>query len=125
MGVIDLQEAKDMVKKYAETRRALIDKTYHIRDTKAIWFSVDEMKAFVDGLTPDVTGVRFYLAVNEPDNILYPDQTTIILIGTVDDGTGKNVDPIGQPSGPPGSGGGVGQIPFNHGSLCPPGTDCA
>jgi hypothetical protein len=121
MATIDLDIAKNMVKKYAETRRALIDETYHIRDTKAIWYSADELRSFVDSLSPEITGVRFYLAVNEAD-MDFPDQTTIILIGTIDE-NGKNVDPIGKQHGPPKTG--LGQDPFNHGDLCPPGKDCA
>ena len=120
MGVISLETAKKMVELYKETRRKLIDETYQITDTKAIWFSAAELKTFVDGLTPDITGVRFYLAVNEPDAVL-PNQTTVIMIGTVNE-NGKNVDPIGK-KGLGGIGGG-GQDPFNHGELCPPGADC-
>ena len=122
MGVITLEAAREMVKLYAKTRRKLIDETYHIKDTKAIWFSTADLKTFVESLTPDITGVRFYLAVNESTSIL-PDQTTIVLIGTIDV-DGKNVDPIGNP-GTGNTGTGSGQDPFNHGDLCPPGQDCA
>jgi len=120
MATIDIPTAREMVELYTEERRTIIDAIFKIRDTRAIWFSKEELEEFVAGLTPDITGVRFYLAVNKEDAVC-PGQTTIILIGTVDK-DGKNVDPVGDKGLQCTEGGG--QDPFNHGNLCPPGHDC-
>jgi hypothetical protein len=128
MGAMDLATAKAMVENYTVTRRMLIDNTYGINDTKAIWFSMDQVNAFVASLTPDNSGVRIYLGVYDAADPTYPNQTTVIAIGTTLDASGNNVDPIGQSTAQmlkiAPAGGGGGSDPFNHGYLCPPNTDC-
>jgi hypothetical protein len=114
MGTINPAVAKDMVKKYAETRKKLIDQTYGIDDTVSIWFSIDEVKKFVDGLSPDASGVKIYLATYKDAYPETPDQTCIIAIQTIKDASGKDVDSLQQENL---TGGGD---PFNNGKLCPP-----
>ena len=123
MGTIDLQTAKTMVKKYTDTRRTLINQTYAIKDTRAIWFSKEEVQAFAAGLTDDTTGVRIYLAAYDASEPTYPNQTTIIAIPTIKDASGNDSDPVGNNIAGPLDGGG-GQSPMNHGTLCPPNTNC-
>ena len=122
MGALDLTTANQMVTNYTNTRRTLINTTYNINDTKAIWFSLAQVNAFMATLTPDITGVRIYLAAYDTTDPTYPNQTTVIAIGTVADGAGGNVDPIGQNAQTlPADGS---QDPSNHGSLCPPAVNC-
>jgi len=122
MGALDLTTANQMVTNYTNTRRTLINNTYNINDTKAIWFSIAQVKDYLATLTPDITGVRIYLAAYGDTDPTYPNQTTVIAIGTVAGASGGNVDPISQNATVLPAGGG--QDPGNHGSLCPPATDC-
>ena len=107
-----------MVDHYNATRKTLIDKAHNINDTQSIWISLDKLKAFVNNLPEHATGVRIHLAAYDHDNQHYPNQTTAILIGTVEgeaehsDALEKNsalIDDIEDPMGP-----------FNQGKICPP-----
>jgi len=113
MGTIDPAVAKEMVKKYADTRKKLIDQTYGIDDTISIWFTVDEVKKFAASLTTDANGVRIYLGVYGDDYPYTPVQTCIIAIQTTQD----DMDPLQQ--GKLGTEDG-GKDPYNQGKLCPP-----
>jgi hypothetical protein len=128
MATLDLQTAQKMVEQYTVTRRTLINQTYGINDTKNIWFSLADVNAFIAGLTPDTSGVRIYLAAYADDDPTYPNQTTIIAIGTTTDASGANVDPMQLPANPTmlkvAADGGGGNDPANHGTLCPPQTNC-
>lgn len=123
MATMAITTAQVMVDNYTKTRRDLIDETYGINDTKAIWFSIDQVNNFMASLTPDISGVRFYLGVYGPDDARYPNQTTIIAIGTKKDENGKDIDPLFT-LGHGHWGGGDDPSPYNHGALCPPATSC-
>jgi hypothetical protein len=116
MGTIDPAVAKEMVKKYAETRKKLIDQTYGIDDTISIWFSVDEIKKFVASLSPDASGARIYLGVYSDAYPYTPDQTCIIAIQTTKDSSGNDVDSLQQEKLAAEGGGN----PYNQGKVCPP-----
>lgn len=116
MGTIDPAVAKEMVKKYADTRKKLIDETYEINDTVSVWFSADDVQKFVASLSPDASGVRIYLGVYNDDYPYTPDQTCIIAIQTTKDSFGNNVDMLQQEKLIAEGGGN----PYNQGKLCPP-----
>ena len=114
--IIDVQTAHDMIDLYKVRRKDLIDKTYHIDDTKAISFDLAKMQVFIKDVSDaGGIGVRVYLGVY-PSTGKYPGQTTVVAIGVKPDGT----DVI--------SSGSLTQIagldPYNHGNLCPPGKNC-
>ena len=88
MKTIDLTIAKQMVEHYETTRKKLIDGTYKINDTKSIWFDVAAFKDFVNNLPEETTGVRVYLAAYDEKEPEAPSQTTVVFIGTVDNGSG-------------------------------------
>lgn len=113
MGKIDIMLAKQMVNNYADKRKRLIDQTYGINDTTSIWFSKDELDAFVAALPDSTTGIRIYLGVCNDDYLSTPDQTTIIAIGTFYNPVG-DVDLIGgyEADDAP--------VAYNTGKLCPP-----
>jgi hypothetical protein len=118
MEKIDLTIAKKMVEHYNTTRKTLIDKTHNINDTESIWISLDKLKAFVNNLPEHATGVRIHLAAYDHENQHYPNQTTAILIGTVENDT-EHTDALEKGSAlleteddPLG--------PFNQGKACPP-----
>jgi len=118
MAKIDLNDAKAMVQHYVDTKLVLIDGTYKMNDTKSIWFSIEQVKAFMDTLTPDTTGVRIYLAAYG-DKDAYPNQTTVVAIGTkLDPATSRDVDSISHDVQSLTGDGGT--DPYNTGKLCPP-----
>jgi hypothetical protein len=88
MKTIDLTIAKQMVERYETTRKKLIDGTYSINDTKSIWFDVAAFKDFVNNLPAETTGVRVYLAAYDEKQTKAPSQTTVVFIGTVNNGSG-------------------------------------
>jgi len=119
MALIEVSEAKEMVARYQATRKTLIDKTFGINDTRSIWFSIDGIRDFIDNLPEYVSGVRIYLATYAQDSEHYPNQTTVVFIGTVEK-DGRDVDPITTKA--------LFDIdidlgilgPFNQGKACPP-----
>ena len=121
MAPLDPSAAKEMIAKYAATRKRLIDETYGINDTRSIWFSIEQLKNFVNGLDDNASGIRIYLGAYSNAAAVYTDQTTIVAIQTVDVGNGRHVDTLQDPHcGGPGNG----SDPYNHGLLCPPDTGC-
>jgi hypothetical protein len=88
MKTIDLTIAKQMVERYESTRKKLIDGTYNINDTKSIWFDVAAFKDFVNNLPAETTGVRIYLAAYDEKEPEAPSQTTVVFVGTVNNGSG-------------------------------------
>ncbi len=114
MEQIDLTIAKQMVERYHSSRKELIDSTLKIDDTKSIWFDIAAFKSFVEKLPAETTGVRVYLAAYDEKQPLAPHQTTVVLIGTVDQG-GDDVDAILDSSNLT-----AGLAPVNIGKNCPP-----
>lgn len=100
-----------MVARYESTRKALIDKTYGINDTKSIWFDIASIKKFIDGLPAETTGVRIHLAAYDDTNAEAPGQTTVVLIGTLADDS----DAVTTGKVPA-----AGFEPENSGKACPP-----
>ncbi|MEO6849314.1 MAG: hypothetical protein ABI203_07445 [Mucilaginibacter sp.] len=116
MGKIDPAVAVQMIGNYAEKRKKLIDGAYGMNDTKSIWFTIDEVKQFVSGLSANASGVRIYLGVYNADYPSTPNQTCIIAIQTTKDPiTGADKDPLQQDAGPYGD-----PPPVNQGRPCPP-----
>ncbi|MFA6083625.1 hypothetical protein [Mucilaginibacter sp.] len=114
--IIDVQTAHDMIDLYKVRRKDLIDKTYHINDTRAISFDLVKMQTFIKNVSDaGGVGVRIYLGVY-PSTGKYPGQTTIVAIGVKSDGTDiLRSGSLTQVTG---------LDPYNHGNLCPPGVDC-
>lgn len=119
--IIDIPTAKQMTALH-EDRRQHINSTLGINDTKAMFFPIESVRAFMDQLPAHASGVRIYLGVYPHDHPKYANQTTIVAIGTVDDGTGKHIDNM-QGIASPHAGGGGGN-PANHSDLCPPDNGC-
>lgn len=117
MEQIELTIAKKMVKNYHATRKQLIDKAHSINDTESIWISLDHFKDFINKLPASATGVRIYLAAYDHDEPHYPNQTTAILMGTVDKGEG-HIDAIASNDSSLEDDGGM--SPYNKGKACPP-----
>ena len=114
MKSIDLTIAKQMVERYESTRKKLIDGAHSINDTKSIWFDIDAFKDFVNNLPEETTGVRVYLAAYDEKEPEAPSQTTVVFIGTVNNG-GGDTDALLDGSVPTD---GLGAL--NTGKLCPP-----
>jgi hypothetical protein len=117
MEKIDLTIAKKMVEHYNTTRKTLIDKTHNINDTESIWISLDHFKDFINKLPENATGVRIYLAAYDHDEPHFPNQTTAIIMGTVNKDD-AHTDAIESGSTLLASGDGL--DPFNKGKACPP-----
>lgn len=92
MKQIDLTIAQQMTARYESTRKTLIDSKYNINDTLSSWIPIDLLKDYINNLPETATGVRVYLAAYDETDPIYPNQTTIILTGTVsDNGTDNDV----------------------------------
>ncbi len=118
MEPIDLSIAQKMVDHYAATRKTLIDKEHDINDTQSVWISLDKLKSFINNLPERATGVRIHFAAYDHKNDHYPNQTTVVLIGTVENHT-EHKDAIEDGVlGPLGSEDPMG--PFNQTKPCPP-----
>lgn len=117
MEPIDLSIAQKMVDRYAATRKKLIDKEHNINDTQSIWISLDKLKSFINNLPENATGVRIHFAAYDHENEHYPNQTTAILMGTVENDT-QHTDAMEDGVGLLSSEDPMG--PFNQGKACPP-----
>ena len=117
MEPINLSVAKKMVDHYNATRKNLIDKAHNINDTQSIWIPLDNFKDFINKLPENASGVRIYLAAYDHDEPHYPNQTTAILMGTVNNGD-LHTDAI--ESGDTLLDSEEGMDPFNKGKVCPP-----
>ncbi|WP_413670341.1 hypothetical protein ACEN9X_10590 [Mucilaginibacter sp. Mucisp86] len=89
MEPIDLKTAREMVARYKETRKAVIDKHHEVNDTESTWISIDKLKDFVNNLPPEATGVRLHFGVHDADHSNAPHQTSVAIVGTVA-GAGKD-----------------------------------
>ncbi len=118
MEIIDLAEAKQMTARYESTRKSLIDSTYSINDTLSSWIPIEDLKNYINNLPETATGVRVYLGAYDETETTYPNQTAIILAGTVND-NGSDNDVLNGYE-PQENEGGLG--PVNKGTNCPP--DC-
>ena len=114
MKNIDLTIAKQMVERYQTTRKKLIDGAHSINDTKSIWFDIAAFKDFVNNLPAETTGVRVYLAAYDETVSEAPSQTSVVFIGTVNNGSG-DTDAILDSSVLA-----AGLEAVNDGKLCPP-----
>ncbi len=119
MKKIELATAKKMVDHYRSTRKTLIDKTHNINDTESIWIPVDKFKDFIGKLPGNATGVRIYFAAYDHNEPNYPNRTTAIFMGTVENGN-EHVDAMKNGSELLGIE--PGMEPFNKTKQCPP--DC-
>jgi hypothetical protein len=117
MEQIELSIAKQMVDNYHETRKKLIDKTHSINDTESIWIPLDHFKNFINNLPENATGVRIYLAAYDQNEPHYPNQTTAVIMGTVNNGD-DHTDVIAGGSALASTQQGL--EPFNRGKACPP-----
>jgi hypothetical protein len=117
MEPIDLSIAQKMVDRYAATRKKLIDKEHNINDTQSVWIPLDKLKSFINNLPEQATGVRIHFAAYDHKNEHSPNQTTAILIGTVENHP-KHTDAIEDGVGTLSSEDPMG--PFNNGRACPP-----
>lgn len=113
MKTIDLAIAKEMVARYASTRKTIIDTAYGIDDTTGVWFTVDEIKDYVNSLPASAAGVKIHFGVYDDAQSPYPKHTTLIFTAT----DANDNDVIGGTIGDP-----IGYDPANHGKVCPP--DC-
>jgi len=116
MEKIDLTHAKQMVDNYKATRKDLIDQTHGTNDTHSVWFDIASFKDFVARLPEDATGVRIHLAAYDHEHKTTPNQTTLVLAGTVAKGD-DHVDAVSSNSLSL-----AGLDPVNGGKACPP--DC-
>jgi hypothetical protein len=116
MEIIDLAIAKQMTARYESTRKSLIDSTYSINDTLSSWIPIDFLKDYINNLPETATGVRVYLAAYDETETTYPNQTTVILVGTVND-NGKDNDVINGYEPQENEGG---LNPVNKSGNCPP-----
>jgi len=117
MEQIELDIAKKMVDHYHETRKKLIDKTHSINDTESIWIPLDNFKNFINNLPENASGVRIYLAAYDHNEPHHPNQTTAIIMGTVNNGD-DHTDAIASGSALTDADRGL--EPFNKGKICPP-----
>ena len=117
MEPIDLSIAQKMVDHYAATRKKLIDKEHNINDTQSVWIPLDKLKSFINNLPEQATGVRIHFAAYDHKNEHSPNQTTAILIGTVEN-LAEHTDAIEDGIGPLSTEDPMG--PFNNGRTCPP-----
>jgi hypothetical protein len=117
MVPIELSAAKKMIARYQATRKKLIDETHGINDTRSVWFDIEGIKNFINNLPENASGVRMHLAAYGPDNEHYPNQTTVVFTGTIDQGH-RDVD-VMQNNSLWGIEDDV-MGPFNISRLCPP-----
>jgi hypothetical protein len=89
MDPIDLKTAREMVARYKETRKSVIDKHHEVNDTESTWISIDNLKKFINNLPPEATGVRLHFGVHDADHSDAPHQTSVAIVGTV---AGKEPD---------------------------------
>ncbi|HEX8020836.1 hypothetical protein [Mucilaginibacter sp.] len=89
MEPIDLKTAREMVARYKETRKAVIDKHHEVNDTESTWISIDKLKEFVNNLPSEATGVRLHFGVHDADHSNAPHQTSVAIVPTV---AGAGVD---------------------------------
>ncbi|GGB15067.1 MULTISPECIES: hypothetical protein [Mucilaginibacter] len=89
MEPIDLKTAREMVARYKQTRKAVIDKHHEVNDTESTWLPIDKLKEFINNLPPEATGVRIHFGVHDADHKNAPHQTSVAIVGTV---AGKGVD---------------------------------
>ncbi len=89
MEPIDLKTAREMVARYKQTRKAVIDKHHEVNDTESTWLPIDKLKEFINNLPPEATGVRIHFGVHDADHKDAPHQTSVAIVGTV---AGKGVD---------------------------------
>ncbi|SDQ00986.1 hypothetical protein SAMN05428975_5589 [Mucilaginibacter sp. OK268] len=117
MVPLKVSVANEMVARYQATRKTLIDESFGINDTRSIWFSIDGIRNFINNLPVDASGVRIHLAAYTQDNEHYPNQTTVIFIGTAEK-DGKDTDAMETNVLFDIDLGVLG--PFNQGKPCPP-----
>jgi hypothetical protein len=89
MEPIDLKTAREMVARYKETRKAVIDKHHEVNDTESTWLPIDKLKEFINNLPAEATGVRIHFGVHDADHKHAPHQTSVAIVGTV---AGKGAD---------------------------------
>lgn len=95
MEPIDLKTAREMVARYKETRKAVIDKHHEVNDTESTWLPIDKLKEFVNNLPPEATGVRIHFGVHDADHKDAPHQTSVAIVGTVaGKGRDQHIDAI-------------------------------
>jgi hypothetical protein len=117
MVPVELSTAKEMVARYEATRKALIDETHGVNDTRSMWFDIEGIKNFINNLPENASGVRIHLAAYGQDDEHYPNQTTVVFTGTVEQDY-RHVDVMENNS--------LWSIEddlmgtFNMGRLCPP-----
>jgi hypothetical protein len=117
MVPIELSAAKEMIAHYEDTRKTLIDETHGINDTRSMWFDIEGFKKFVNNLPENASGVRIHLAAYDQTNEHYPNQTTVVFTGTIEQGS-RHIDVMENNS--------LWSIeddvmgPFNMTKICPP-----
>jgi hypothetical protein len=94
MTPIELSTAKEMIARYAAMRKKLIDEVYSLNDTQSLWIAIDKFSAFINNLPAFASGVRVHLAAYS-DSDPYPNQTTVILTGTMND-EDQHIDILGK-----------------------------
>jgi hypothetical protein len=114
MKTIDVKTAKKMVDHYHATRKDIIDKKHGINDTKSVWFDIAAFKDFVNKLPAHATGVRIHLASYDEAHAQLPNQTTVVLAGTVNKES-SHIDAVSDSSVLT-----AGLEPTNGGKDCPP-----
>lgn len=119
MEIIDLKAAREMVERYKNTRKTLIDKEHSVRDTESTWIPIDKLKAFIDNLPAHATGVRLHFGVHAADHGYAPHQTSVAIVGTVaGKGEDEHIDAIQSDAVEALAGSGLEAL--SSGKECPP-----
>ncbi len=141
---LNLQVARNYVKNYAKNAGTIdsvfIDegttKIVKLPNTRAVWFSVERMKALVEKIEAEGgDGIRFYYATYDsvydrtrknPPPKSYWDHNTLIMVSTKDSlkyhRDYYNDRRVGHGNGK--NGFIVGAFPENRGEMCPPPANC-
>ncbi len=131
---INTSYAKKLVQNYANNQWQIINAdftpNYDIKDSRSVWISLDDLKAFVQeiqttnarGLT--TTGVRIYFGAYSQDcpspvSTDYDHLHALLMISTYTGADGKNYD-YDAPTGSSDFAQLSTVSAMNHGHLCPP-----